>query len=453
MSSGYYRHAVRVAALFAALFIASIRLVGDTGSSDGSLLWHGAMLSDDQLADLAAPVLWFSPDEFLLVVAAQPIPARMPCDPIVTNGPVVYYRTTTISRGYDLLGIVARIQEFKRIDYFFYYPQDIGGGCHSNDLESIAVDLSIRPSRSELGAFDVHIDRITGRAHGSYRLDNILNLSGSITASADLSLPMTVLVEENKHATAPDRNADGMLTMGYDINFRVGDAWGIRDIFGSGVVGSPAYQSGMTKPRRPETRVGADSLAVGAFGSKNRSPYGLTMFRYKLRHLPTECKTYKSEATLEPTPYPGCKRRTLESLLRESGIKPSSPLRAIASSAAEFFGDISARYDARDHTKGISMRFAMPDVPLVGGVPGVQALAGSGGIGLGAFYTPSLSRYVEWLSMAGYEWPTDDSGHFVGEIGLQWRTVNMTVGMFGRYRPGRPWSVVVEIGRTPAVRF
>ena len=41
---------------------------------------------------------------------------------------------------------------------------------------------------------------------------------------------VTLLVEEGKHAVAPDRNADGVYTPGYDVNKRIKDAWGVRDV-------------------------------------------------------------------------------------------------------------------------------------------------------------------------------------------------------------------------------
>ena len=48
--------------------------------------------------------------------------------------------------------------------------------------------------------------------------------------------PVRVLVEEGKHASILDRNGDGVYTPGYDVNSRVNDAWGLRDVLGSSVL-------------------------------------------------------------------------------------------------------------------------------------------------------------------------------------------------------------------------
>jgi hypothetical protein len=66
---------------------------------------------------------------------------------------------------------------------------------------------------------------------------------------------MHLLVEEGKHAFATDKNGDGVFTRGYDVNVRINDAWGARDIIRTGKVFSGGYESWMTKVRRPEHRV------------------------------------------------------------------------------------------------------------------------------------------------------------------------------------------------------
>lgn len=78
------------------------------------------------------------------------------------------------------------------------------------------------------GCTQVRLRRVKGNAHGVSWYANILNVA------ADTRLPMTLLVEEGKHASCPDRNADGAYTPGYDVNVHVNDAWGVRDVFGSG---------------------------------------------------------------------------------------------------------------------------------------------------------------------------------------------------------------------------
>ena len=70
-------------------------------------------------------------------------------------------------------------------------------------------------------------------------------------------MPLTVLVEENKHATSPDRDGDGLYMPHYDINRFSNDGWGIRDVAGTGKLGSPAYtadQSRVLRAVHPEFR-------------------------------------------------------------------------------------------------------------------------------------------------------------------------------------------------------
>ena len=71
----------------------------------------------------------------------------------------------------------------------------------------------------------------------------------------DIKFPTTLFVEEGKHATAPDRNADGAFMRGYDVTERVNDAWGVRDSLGQGVLLSSGYASEMTKLRTAAYRL------------------------------------------------------------------------------------------------------------------------------------------------------------------------------------------------------
>ena len=79
--------------------------------------------------------------------------------------------------------------------------------------------------------------------------------SNTLKIREDTKYPVTLFVEEGKHATAPDRNADGTFMRGYDVTERVNDAWGVRDSLGHGVLLSSGYTSEMTKPRRQALRV------------------------------------------------------------------------------------------------------------------------------------------------------------------------------------------------------
>jgi hypothetical protein len=95
----------------------------------------------------------------------------------------------------------------------------------------------------------VRLASVEAQAHGSRWYSNTLKIR------PDTRYPVTLFVEEGKHATAPDRNADGAFMRGYDVTERVNDAWGVRDSLGHGVLLSSGYASEMTKPRTEAFRV------------------------------------------------------------------------------------------------------------------------------------------------------------------------------------------------------
>lgn len=227
-----------------------------------------------------APILWFSDDEPLLRVLPDGgryhLPAPLPCDPKAkeTKSPVVYYKLdsvrvnralTTPERDALHAGrLPLDAIEHMRINYYFYYPEDKGLNPHVHDIESVSMELDW--DRKEKGGdAEIHINRVTGWAHGSELMANILQIKPSIrsvSGAPDTRSPVTILVEEGKHASSPDRNGDGIYTPGVDVNVRVADAWGVRDVFGSGVIGS-RYQSFMTKNRLTPLMAGTETLTEG----------------------------------------------------------------------------------------------------------------------------------------------------------------------------------------------
>ncbi len=198
------------------------------------VIWtgHDQTMTIERLAAYAAPVLWFSPDEPLLKLRRKQSPARgkeivipepfpFEDDP---GGPVVYYRVRRILqridepgagtyvenpelRGQSLvdLGKVSGID----LDFFFYYSKDFGGGTHVHDVESVETRLAVarRPGCQEC-PWVIGLMRATGKAHGIQWYDNTLSVDGAT------SLPVHVLVEEGKHASCTDSNADGHYTPG-----------------------------------------------------------------------------------------------------------------------------------------------------------------------------------------------------------------------------------------------
>jgi hypothetical protein len=218
------------------------------------VVWQGAeRLGLEDIAALVAPVLWFSADEPLLDETAPAIPSAHPCD-TPSTGPVVYYQVTRISyRGSIPVTLpIDADPAFEEkvlrlvLRFFFYYPTDAGVGGHTHDLESIGVEVVLG---GEGACQHVRVARVEGLAHGSRWYSNILE------ERPDTKLPITVFVEEGKHSSAPDRNADGHFMRGYDVTTRINDAWGVRDSLGQGVLLTAGYNPEMTKPRADRYRL------------------------------------------------------------------------------------------------------------------------------------------------------------------------------------------------------
>lgn len=259
------------------------------GSGGPGIIWRGeAVPSVDDIAALAAPILWFSPDEPLLSAREGPVPSPLPCDTPSARGVVYYHLHALVLNGHERVStpedddprFFEKVRRFT-LRYFFYYRRDIGFASHEHDLEGAEFEMAIEQEPG--GCRTIRIIRVRGFAHGVDWYSNELQLEG------DTRFPLTLLVEEGKHATAPDRNADGMYTPGYDVNRRVNDAWGVRDVLGSGYLAGTAYSASMTKPRRPETRMfPLDSrLTCQVPGNAPQSPDRGMLGRYELRRART----------------------------------------------------------------------------------------------------------------------------------------------------------------------
>jgi hypothetical protein len=224
-------------------------------ANTGGVIWQGCRsdLSLPEIATMLAPVLWFSADEPFVVQGDQSLPHAHPCD-VPASGGVVYYQVPRLRlRGSERVTLpedadpqfVRKVEAFT-IRYHFYYKRDFGVGQHLHDFE--ATDMHVVLEQQPNGCLQVRLTRVIGLAHG---VDWYAN---ELVVERDTRLPITILVEEGKHASAPDRNADGQYTPGYDVNRRVYDAWGVRDVLGSGFLLSSEFRSSMFKIRRPGFR-------------------------------------------------------------------------------------------------------------------------------------------------------------------------------------------------------
>jgi hypothetical protein len=255
------------------------------GPSGPNVLWRGATahLSAADIAALAAPVVWFSADEPLLRMGGNIPPDPHPCDAL-SDVPIVYWAVDRIAlRGAEEMTEPVEVNPelFESaseivIRFFFYYRIDIGKGGHPHDIEGFDVHVALH---EDGGCHEVQVQRVVAFAHGVDWYSNELVLD------SDTKFPLTFLVEEGKHATTPDRNADGIYTPGYDVNRRTKDAWGVRDVLGSGALISPRYETSMTKPRRAHYRVVPDAPPPSCIDERHRSigEHEDVLARYQLR--------------------------------------------------------------------------------------------------------------------------------------------------------------------------
>jgi hypothetical protein len=216
-------------------------------SNRGGILWQ-ASDGEFTLADLAqrtAPVLELSPDEPLFRRGIRG-PQPMIGEAVVWPN-VVYYavRRLVLTRSRDpaepralheWFGIkwsfgpvrthgaeAIRIQEVV-IRYFLYYPEDYGPfHGHLHDLEGVDVHIGSTSTHDGL-----RVTRVAASAHGVSWFTNEL----SIDEDTDVVIPPHVFIERGKHATAPDRDANGVYKNGYDVNRFIRDSWGVRDMLG-----------------------------------------------------------------------------------------------------------------------------------------------------------------------------------------------------------------------------
>ncbi len=404
------------------------------------VVWYGmdSTLTVERIAAYCAPILWFSPDEPLLDDRTGKdirIPHAFPFED-APDAPVVYYRLRKVyarddneappyvpagdDRGKAVVDLAnaAGIE----LDFFFYYGSEEGFGGHDHDVESVEMKIVIGDRDCENCRHGMAVWRVNGKAHGVLWYDNTLN------TDVYTIFPMTILVEEGKHASCTDKNGDGYYTPGYDVNERINDAWGLRDVIRSGMLSSGGFQSWMAKVRRPDTRVfpplPADSPLLKAH--RGNEWYDSDGAVYYLREFPRpELAEYDEHL------YPFIEDKGDPDWPEvDEDVQFKSYTDWLYDGSARRSLSVAYRYDG-DH--GVSFVFPMfivknLEVKVTGGWL-VQRVILSDyqlrDITWQGMYTTSASRWVDGYFAAGAKWDKDDSGnrktYFASETGLKFR--------------------------------
>ncbi len=419
------------------------------------IIWSGSnpIMTYEELASYCGPILWFSPDEPNLnrlhgkdIVLPIAFPFEEQADT-----PIVYYMVRTLlTRNSNEEPAIFRDHSNRvdtqidlrtlvgiDLDYFFYYPTEEGMGAHKHDVESVFLKLYVHHCEDcDDDSYAIFVERTIAKAHGLDWYDNTL------VTDQYTEFPMTILVEEGKHASCTDKNHDGIYTPTFDVNRRINDAWGLRDIMRSGGLYSGGFQAWMAKVRTTHDRV-----------------FPPLPYDSPLRQYFTEDGVYAPDNAIyqvRPFPRPGDvdqeKEPKLIHFIDDKGdedwpeVLEANSVRAVTRWMDEekFINSLSIalRYDglnygSRDHTSGISFMFPLLVIknvsdPVAGGwfVNRIYLKdKGLRDISWNLVYTPSASRWVDGYFAVGWEWDEDDFGDVhtdtMTETGVKFR-LNMS---------------------------
>lgn len=489
----------------------------DEGPRKNGVVWCGleSDLPFKVLAERSAPILWFSPNEQLLEKnynIPQPLPCDEPRQKTSANSSdspckrgdycvghrddktaVVYYQIRRIvrERGSTVKPFDGKVLKLDRIQkltlrYYFYYCVDCGLGGHRHDLENIELVVLIEKDERR-SRYRARVVEVIGAAHGVHWFNNRLRVAGNTV------FPITILVEEGKHASAPDNDGGGTFEHKTDINKRVRDAWGLRDTMAlrEWVPLFPYYlkrHTNQKRPTKPENRIGSKAqidLHPDVFANYRvmvTDPKTHQMVQlnkpeklYELRELGSDCtpeEVYQVVGKGGGFDLPGALKR------RGAGEDPALAyssnrlVRAIRSSflmeeddnLPENLWEKALQFSYRwDQSHGFALTPPLPTGHLFKGyfVPRAHFTGFSNGsrrYGLDYIYTPSASRWADLYVAGGLEWYREAPGQRfkfgpAWEGGIKFRFplnfkkklfVGVRVGV--RTSPTKNFSIVAEPG-------
>jgi hypothetical protein len=486
----------------------------DGGSPKNGVVWCGSGhdLPFNVLAERSAPILWFSSDEQLLekkYKIPQPIPcdshsalakpSDLPCkrgdycgEPLNNKSAVVYYQIRRIikeqaSTEAPFVGKNLKLDRIEKLTmkYYFYYCVDCGFGGHRHDLENIELEILIEKEKNG-PRYRARVAEVIGSAHGVHWYNNRLKVKD------DTVFPITILVEEGKHASAPDNDGGGTYEHRTDINKRVRDAWGLRDTLTlrEWVPLFPYYlkrHTNQNRPKKLKNRVGSKAqieshpdiwanyrVEIRQPGTDQKVDLKQPEEVYELRELGSDCTAEKVRETGNSGKFDLAGALERRRAGKDPAVaKPSSKIvRTIRSSFLMEEDDnlpenlwekalqFSYRYDG---SHGFSLTPTLPMGFLFRGylIPRAHFSGftnGSRRYGLDYLFTPSASRWVDFYVAGGIEWYRERPGRPfkygpAWEGGIKFRFpisikkklfVGVRVGL--RTSPARKLSPVIEPG-------
>jgi hypothetical protein len=318
--------------------------------------------------------------------------------------------------------------------FYFYHKFDYGMNGHLHDLEM--AEFRIKIERTKGGCHRLRVSNVIAFAHGTDWYSNELLVEG------DTKFPITLLVEEGKHASGPDRNADGQFTPGYDINTRVNDAWGVRDVFGSGYLLAGAFQSSMAKTREKRFRVMPSNLpelacvpshlsSIGSGAPAGKAPEFLNRYELRPGYLIPLCTGVENYAHLAKWTEKNQFGATYQAPQKGSELSAfaSQPLAANRG----WFPKLSVR---RDRFWGLAIAFNGLDLKELYIVPKFNLVKNNSSVEL--LFTRTATQYASpYLSMGYGRSSLSDS------VDAEVRTGFVTeAGVKFRLRVDWPWRIL-----------